>query len=190
MEKRPDDAIIKVRSARSVTAAAYRLYSSRLGQMLKAEWIYLLLTAAVWAAAGMLTVYGLYLFVPLVAVAVMLEGVLWLTTSRWLTSHPLGSLFRHARKHWLLLAGVAVGCLIALIPLCALAGLPLCILILAEWESQDSALLGDPSGMPAYMPYLMGCAWIITVCLQLCVRLFTVYAGYYAWGAAEARRKN
>lgn len=190
MMEKQDDILLKVRSHRGVTAAAYRLYTTRFRQMMKAEWMHVLDTAIVTTAVGMLTVYGLYLFVPLAIVALLLEGVLWLMVTRWLTKRPLRSLLRPARRHWLRLLGVVIGWWIALLPFCLFVSLPLLVLIFAEWDSQNSALIGDPLGMPAYMPYLMAATWLITTVLQLCIRLLIVYVGYYAWGSAEARRRE
>ena len=190
MMEKQDDILLKVRSHRGVTAAAYRLYTARFRQMMKVEWMHVLDTAIVTTAVGMLTVYGLYLFVPLAIVALLLEGVLWLMVTRWLTKRPLRSLLRPVRRHWLRLLGVVIGWWIALLPFCLFVSLPLLVLIFAEWDSQNSALIGDPLGMPVYMPYLMAATWLITTVLQLCIRLLIVYVGYYAWGSAEARQRE
>jgi len=190
MKEQHNDVWMKVRSFRSVVSAAYRLYTREWRKMLKAQWIHLLDTAIVTVAAGMLTVYGLYLFIPLVAVAIVLEIVLWLMEARRLTQRPIRSLFRPACRHWLTLLGVVTGGLLALVLPCAVVSMPLGILIMAEWQSQDSMMLGDPAGMPTYMPYLMAAVWFVTAVLQLVIRIFVVYAGYYAWGSAETKRRE
>ena len=76
------------------------------------------------------------------------------------------------------------------IPLCLLVSLPLIVLAFAQLESMHSAMLGDPSGMPSHMPFLMSAVLFITTLLLLSIRLFIVYAGYYAWGSAEARQRE
>ena len=120
----------------------------------------------------------------------MLELLLWLMVTRQVAQRPLRSIFRSIRRHWLLLTGIAIGGWIALLPVCLLVCLPFIILVFAQWESSTSTLFGDPSGMPSYMPYLMVASWFITTLLQLAVRLFIIYAGYYAWGSAEARKRE
>jgi len=185
-----EDIVMKVRSGRSVTAASFRMYTSHFRKMLKAEWIHIIDTAAVTTAVGMLVVYGLYFFIPLAALAVVLELVLWLMTAHWLTKLPVRALFRPAKRHWLLLIGVIIAGGLLLLPACAVVSLPLCVLIMAEWQSQSSAMLGDAQGMPTYIPYLMGVVWFITVCLQLLIRLLIVYLCYFAWGSAETKQRE
>ena len=190
MEKTSNDILIKERSYRRVTSAAFHLYARSFRNMLKAQWMYLAGTAIVWTAVGLLVMYDLYFLVPLAALAVILELAAWLMLARWLTKRPVRRLFRAARRHWLLLLGVVAGGVLALLPVCALVSLPLVVLLLAEWESQSSTLMGDPSGMPGYMPYLTAAVWLVSALLQICIRLLIVYVGYYAWGSAEARRRE
>ena len=190
MEKQQEDTLMKVRSFRSILAAAFRLYTSRFLALLKSQWIHLLDTSIVTAAVAMFVVYDLYLFIPLAAVAVLLELVLWLMTARWLTQRPLRSLFRMAKRHWLLLIGVVLSGVIVLSPLYAFVTLPAAVLTLAEWESQQGVMIGDPQTMPAYSLYLAAVTWLITAFLQLCIRLYIVFVAYYACGSAETRQRE
>ena len=190
MEYQQDDTLLKVRSSQGILASAFRLYTRSFGQMLKASWIHLLDTALVTTAAGMLVVYSLYLMVPLVAVAVALELVLWLMVTRWLTKRPLRKLFSYAKRHWLLLTGIVIGGWLALLPVCGVVSLPLIVLTLAEWESENSVMQGDTVSMPSYIPYLSAVVWFVTACLQILIRLLIVYMAYYAWGSAETRQRE
>ena len=190
MENHQDDILVKSRSYRGVIAAAYRQYTRQFVSMFKAVWIHILDTAVVTAAVGMLTAYGLYFLVPLAVLAVILEIVLWLMTARWLTKLSIRQLLRLGNRHWLLLIGIALAGIIALLPLCALFSLPLLVLVLAEWESQSSILMGDAQSMPSYMTWLSAAVWVLVAMLQLTARLFIIYVGYYACGSAEARHRE
>lgn len=190
MEKQQEDILMKVRSFRSIMAAAFRLYTSRFWQMLKALWPWLIVTAVLYTAVILFVVYDLYLFLPLVAVAFILEVVLWLLLARWLAQRPLRKVLKMAGRHWLLLIGVLVGGLILVSPFTSFVALPAAVLGLAEWESQNGELIGDPVTMPASMPYIAGVTWFITFFLQLCLRLFIVYVAYYACGSSETRRRE
>lgn len=167
MEKQQETTLLKARSYRSVLAVAYDYYTETFRPMLKANWPYILASA---------------LIIP--------ELLLWLMVARWLTHRPVSSLFRSAKKHWLLLIGVVIGGLIATTPLCLLVSLPLIILMAAYWESYSCMMMGDPQGMPTYMPWLVGIIWVVTACITACIRLFVVYVAYFAWGSAETRRRD
>ena len=167
MEKQLDMTLLKARSYRSVLAVAYEYYTNTFRRMLKANWPYILVSA---------------LIIP--------EVLLWFMVARWLTQRSFSSLFRSARKHWLLLVGVVIVGLIAVTPLCLLISLPLLILMTAYWESYTCMMMGDPQGMPNYMPWLVGIVWFVTICVSACIRLLVVYVAYYAWGAAESRRRD
>ena len=190
MEKQQEDTLMKVRSFRSILAAAFRLYCNKFVALLKSQWIHLLDTSIVMAAVAMLIVYDLYFFIPLAAIAVVLEIVLWLMTARWLTQRPLRSVFRAAKRHWLLLIGLVVLGIIVLSPLYVFVTLPAVILGLAEWESQQALSMGDPLTMPSYAIYLAGVTWFITAFLQICIRLYIVFVAYYACGSAETKRRE
>lgn len=190
MEKQQDDILLKVRSGRSITVAALRLFKTKFIPMLKARWLSIVDTAACITAVGMLLMYGLYFFVPLAAFALLLEKVLWVLVAFWLTDRKAKSWWRSARKHWLLLLGIAIAGVLVTLPLCALVSTPLIILILSEWESQASQTLGDPLGMPSYVIWLAGVVWFITALLCICIRLAIIYVGYFAWGSAEAKRRE
>jgi hypothetical protein len=190
MKNQDTDILLKARSGRSILAAAYRLYNATFFRMVKSCWLFFLLPAVVLAATGLLLAYDFYFLIPLAIAALVLELLLWLMVTRQVAQRPLRSIFRSIRRHWLLLTGIAIGGWIALLPVCLLVCLPLIILVFAQWESSTSTLFGDPSGMPSYMPYLMVASWFITTLLQLAVRLFIIYAGYYAWGSAEARKRE
>lgn len=188
MEKQPQDTMIKVRSIRSIIAAAIRLYAKRFWQMLKASWLFISLTVFTTTLVAMFVVYDLYLFMPLAALAVVTELLLWWKVGGWLGERPMRSMWRPAMRHGLLLAVVVVCGLLALLIPCALVALPAIVLTLAEWESQNAVLLGDPQTMPQYAVYLTAGVWAITNLLHVCLRLIIVYIAYFAWGSAEAKR--
>lgn len=190
MENRQEDTLMKVRSFRSILAAAFRLYTSKFFAMLKSQWLHLLDTSIVTAAVAMLIVYDLYFFLPLAAVAILLEIFLWLMTARWLTQRPLRSLLRIAKRHWLLLIGVVLLGVLILSPLYAFVALPAAILSLAQWESEQALLMGDAQTIPSYVFYLAAATWLITAFLQLCIRLYVVYVAYYACGSSETRQRE
>ena len=120
----------------------------------------------------------------------ILEIVTWLLTGRWLAKRTFRKMAGAAKRHWLALTGTTLAVFLTLLPLCVLISMPLIVLILAQWESQSSTLMGDPIGMPSYMPYLIGVVWFLTMFIQICIRLFIVFACYYTYGSAETRRKE
>ena len=181
---------MKVRSYRGILAVSFRNYTCLFRKMITAEWLPITLAAAVCTAAGMLVLYRLFFFVPLVALAVILEIVTWVLTGRWLAKRTFRKMAGAAKRHWLALTGTTLAVFLTLLPLCVLISMPLIVLILAQWESQSSTLMGDPIGMPSYMPYLIGVVWFLTMFIQICIRLFIVFACYYTYGSAETRRKE
>ena len=190
MERQNDLTLMKVRSSRSVLSAAFQYYTQSFRQMLKATWIPAVATALASTATGMLLNMELYFLVPLAVISVMLELLTWFFTARWLARHPMGKLFRPALRHWGVLLGVTICGIILMIPICGIIGIPLLILILAQIDSQTGTMIGDPSGMPSYIPWLTAIVWFIVVLLQVVIRLFIVFLGYYAWGSAEARQRE
>lgn len=189
MEKQ-DENILKVRGYRSIVAAAFRLYSRRFLPMLKSQWPYLLATALVTVTDNMLTLYQQYLSVPLVLLEGILELLLWLMTARWLTQRPLRNVVRTAWHHWFVLLWVTFVGSIFLIPLSVVLGLPQIILMLAHADAAQSTMLGDADGMPSSMPYMMAVVNLLTALMLLLLRLILVYVGYYAWGSAEAKKRE
>ena len=190
MERQQEEILLKVRSSRGILAAGFHLYVDRFISMLKAQWMTMLITTAVYAAVIMLTVYDLYFFVPLAVVAVLLEIVLWLMTAHWLTRRPIKQLIRAACRHWFRLLLVVVTGIVLLLPFCLLAALPAIVLALAEWNSQDGILMGDAPTMPSYVIYLSALAWSFAAFIGLCLRLLIIYIAYFSWGSAEARQRE
>lgn len=187
MESKAEDILLKIRSYRSIVNIAFRLYTKSFWQLLRKQWPLLILVAILYWVAVMLTVYDLYVFVPIVILAVIAELLLWWHTGSWLTQRSMKRMLRPARRHfWRLLACAVIG-VIALLPLCALVSLPPSILVLAEWESQNSQLMGDAPAMPSYVLYLTGATWFVSLLLQVCIRLYLVFVAYYSWGSGEAR---
>ena len=144
MESQQQDILLKIRSYRSIIAAAGRLYTSTCWQTLKAVWLYLLLTALTEVAVILLVIYDLYFFVPLAAIALLLELLLWWKTGSSITQRPLRALWRPARRHLFLLIGITLLGLIVLLPAEAFIALPALVLTLAEWQSKQGVMLGDP----------------------------------------------
>ena len=190
MEKQQEETLMKVRSNRSILAASFRLYTKCFWPMLKVVWPWILIAALVTAGVAMMIDYINYVFVPLVIVAVLLELALWLRTSCWLTQRPLRTVLRAAGKHWLLLIGMVLLSILLTLPVCAIVSLPAIILMLAEWESQYGISMGDSVSLPTYFIYIAAATWFITALLHLCIRLVTVFFGYYAWGSAETKRRE
>ena len=187
MESQQQDIFLKIRSYRSIIAAAGHLYTSKCWQTLKAVWPFLLLTALTEVAVILLVIYDLYFFVPLAAIALLLELLLWWKTGSSITQRPLRALWRPARRHLFLLIGITLLGLIVLLPAEAFIALPALVLTLAEWQSKQGVMMGDPQTMPTYMPYATAAVWFLITLLLLCLRLFIVFTAYYAWGSAEAK---
>jgi hypothetical protein len=190
MERQYDLTLLKVRSSRSVLSVAIQYYTQSFRQMLKATWIPAVATALVSTATGVLLNMELYFLAPLAVLAVLLELLTWFFTARWLAKRPMGKLFRPALRHWGVLLCVIVCGIIGMIPVCGIIGIPLLILVLAQIDSQTGAMIGDPSGMPSYISWLTAIVWFIVVLLQVIIRLFIIFVGYYAWGSAEARQRE
>ena len=190
MEKQQEETLMKVRGYRSIMAVAFHLYTRRFWPMLKAVWPWLLVAALVTTGIAMMIDYINYVFVPLVAVAILLEFALWLRTSCWLTQRPLRSVLRTAGRHWLLLIGIILLSILLTLPVCVIVSLPAIILMLAQWESEYGISMGDVVSLPTYFIYIAAVTWFITALLHLCIRLVTVFFGYYAWGSAETTRRE
>ena len=190
MKQNDSDILLKARSGRSVLAAAFRLYNATFFRMVKRCWPFFLLPPLMLVVTFLLLGINVYFLIAMLIGALLLELLLWVMVSRQLVQRPLRNFFRAVGRHWFLLTMVTIGGWIALIPLCLLVSLPLIVLAFAQLESMHSAMLGDPSGMPSHMPFLMSAVLFITTLLLLSIRLFIVYAGYYAWGSAEARQRE
>lgn len=190
MDHQHEETPLKVRSYRSVIAAAFQLYNHSILQMLKSVWPWILLTAVLSTATGLLTIIERYLFIPLPILTVLSEMFLWVMATRWLTKKSLKDIMRKTSRHWLLMLWVVIATLLVLLPLVELVGLPLTILALAQWEATNSFLIGDTEGIPHNMPYFLAAVWCVITVLQLIIRLFVVYIGYYAWGSAEVKKRD
>ena len=131
MDHQHEETPLKVRSYRSVIAAAFQLYNHSILQMLKSVWPWILLTAVLSTATGLLTIIERYLFIPLPILTVLSEMFLWVMATRWLTKKSLKDIMRKTSLHWLLMLWVVIATLLVLLPLVELVGLPLTILALA-----------------------------------------------------------
>ena len=181
---------MKVRSGRGVMAVAFHLYSKRFWTMAKVVWPWLIVAAVIYTGIAMMIDYTNYVLVPLVAAALLAELALWTRTSCWLTQRPLRNVLRAAKKHWLLLIGIAVLGTLLTLPVCAVVSLPFIILMLAHWESLYGISMGDPISMPTYYIYIAIATCFITAILHICIRLYILFLGYYAWGSAETRKQE
>ncbi len=190
MENQTEDIVLKMRSYRSILAAALHLYKSKFMAMLKSQWLWLLITTLIYTGVIMLTIYDAYFFITGAIIAGVFELVLWFMTTRWLAQRTVKDTLRLVGRHWILLFFVALGCLLILLPLSAIINLPAIILGLAEWNSEISVEMGDKLTMPNYVFYLAIASWLITIALGASLRLLTVFVGYYAWGSAEAKRRK
>jgi hypothetical protein len=132
----------------------------------------------------------LYFFVPLAIAVAFLELLTWLFAAQWLAGRPMLRLFRPALRHWVLLPLTIVGTSVALLPLTLIAALPLLVLVLAQIESQSGAMMGDPTGMPSYIPWLTGVVSMVITLLLVYIHLFPAFVAYYTWGSAEARQQE
>ena len=188
METTSKDLLLRVRSSRSIIAAAFRLYTRKFWQMLKSQWPLLALTVVAYAAVAMLVTYEFYFFIPLAIAAVVLELLLWWKTGSWLAQRPMRRVLRPAFRYWFRLLVNTLAGILLLLPLCAVVMLPACVLTLAQWDSANGMLMGDANTMPSYVVYMAAVVWIVVALVQVCLRLYLVCLAYYTWGAAEARR--
>ena len=67
-----------------------------------------------------------------------------------------------------------------------LLSLPMQILYMANIQAQTGVLMGDPLGMPAYMPKLTAAVFILASFLQAYVVAAAAFPLYYAYGSIEA----
>ena len=83
-----------------------------------------------------------------------------------------------------LLAVVIVTLLVVNI-VAVLLSLPMQILYMANIQAQTGVLMGDPLGMPAYMPKLTAAVFILASFLQAYVVMASAFPLYYAYGSIE-----
>lgn len=62
---------------------------------------------------------------------------------------------------------------------------PAVILGMANAQSQIGAAMGDPSGMPSYMPLLCMVTFLLAGFIQAYIRMTIVFSLYYMYGAIE-----
>ena len=216
MEKQQDDTLMKARSYRGVIATGLRVYTASFRKTFRATWIFSLLFAVVTAAIGVLLTMrmlpvGLQMaalpqfkwliarehlpmiigFVLLVVVQLVVFVLLVRTAGRKLGLFPrLRRAVKAALRHWLLTIGILLAGGIVLIPICLLLGLPVVILTVASTQAQLGTLLGDPLGMPSYLPWLTACIWLLASFLQVYIVLSLLFIGYYAYGSAETQQRE
>ena len=83
-----------------------------------------------------------------------------------------------------LLAVVIVTLLVVNI-VAVLLSLPMQILYMANIQAQTGVLMGDPLGMPTYMPKLTAAVFILASFLQAYVVMASAFPLYYAYGSIE-----
>ena len=88
-------------------------------------------------------------------------------------------------RHLGSLLAVVVVTMLVVATAALLLSLPMQILYLANIQAQTGLLMGDPLGMPAYMPKLTAAVFILASFLQAYVLMAEAFPLYYAYGSIE-----
>ena len=89
-------------------------------------------------------------------------------------------------RHLGSLLAVVIVTLLVMSIVALLLSLPMQILYLANIQAQTGVLMGDPLGMPAYMPKLTAAVFTLASFLQAYVLMAAAFPLYYAYGSIEA----
>lgn len=93
-------------------------------------------------------------------------------------------------RHLGALLAVVVVTLLLVAVVALLLSLPMQILYLANIQAQTGLLMGDPLGMPAYMPRLTAAVFVLATFLQAYVLMAQAFPLYYAYGSIEATEEE
>ena len=135
------------------------------------------------AATGLLTVVLLTVGVLMVPLYYVFYKYL-LTPGLKFTS-VLSTGYGIGMRHLGALLAVVVVTLLVVVVVAMLLSLPMQILYLANIQAQTGLLMGDPLGMPAYMPKLTAAVFILASFLQAYVLMAEAFPLYYAYGSIE-----
>jgi hypothetical protein len=105
----------------------------------------------------------------------------------------LGKSYREGWRYWGFLFVLALLTLLFAAIIYALLMIPMQIVFSAQIYSAVGVQMGDPSGLPSYMPVLMAftTCLCVTAWVYVCIWVFLIF--YYAYGSIEAKlaaRKN
>ncbi len=195
MEKQQDMTPIKVRSYRSVLLVGFQLYTEQFRKFFKASWLMALILAIVYGALGALSLL-MYpaTILPLILLAVMplmipafyevVRHLSKLHHGYWYS--PFGNLKARFRHSGLLIIVGFTSLLLTMLVSCIIL-IPAVILCLANKAALIGMMMGDPSGMPAYMTTMTLFTFVLSAFLQFYVSQVMLVHRYYANGAAAAK---
>ena len=118
------------------------------------------------------------------------KPIRWLAAPGKSLTVALRRIGRAAGRHWLLTLCLLVAGNLILVPFLLLAALPAMILLVVSVTAQSGTLMGDPLGLPAYLPWLSAGTWLIAAYIGSYLQLCLLFVGYYAYGALETRKKE
>ena len=169
-------------------------------RMLKAMLWALLIGGIVVGIGGAVTVLGKRVLSPmttmgLLVVVLLIVGVLlvpcyyvfykYLLTPGLKFTSVLSAGYAIGMRHLGSLLAVVIVTLLVVDIVAVLLSLPMQILYMANIQAQTGVLIGDPLGMPAYMPKLTAAVFILASFLQAYVVMASAFPLYYAYGSIE-----
>ena len=170
-------------------------------RMLKAMLWALLIGGIVVGISGAVAVLGKRMLSPMAAmgllvVILLIVGVLlvpgyyvfykYLLTPGLKFTSVLGTGYGIGIRHLGSLLAVVIVTLLVVDIVALLLSLPMQILYLANIQAQTGVLMGDPLGMPDYMPKLTAAVFVLASFLQAYVLMAAAFPLYYAYGSIEA----
>ena len=170
-------------------------------RMLKAMFWVLLVAAIVGGIGAAVTILGKKMLSPMAAmgllvVVLLIVGVLlvpcyyvfykYLLTPGLKFTSVLGTGYSIGIRHLGSLLAVVIVTLLVVDIVALLLSLPMQILYLANIQAQTGVLMGDPLGMPDYMPKLTAAVFVLASFLQAYVLMAAAFPLYYAYGSIEA----
>lgn len=170
-------------------------------RMVKAMLWVLLIGVVVGGISGVVAVFGKTVLSPIAAtgllvVVLLIAGVLvvplyyvfykYLLTSGLKFTAVLRVGYAVGMRHLGSLLAVNIVTSLVVVIAALLLSLPMQILYLANIQAQTGVLMGDPLGMPAYMPKLTAAVFTLASFLQAYVLMAEAFPLYYAYGSIEA----
>ena len=170
-------------------------------RMLKAMLWALLVAAIVGGIGAAVTILGKKMLSPMAAmgllvvvlliVAVLLLPLYYVFYKYLLTpglkfTSVLTAGYSVGMRHLGSLLAVVVVTMLVVATAALLLSLPMQILYMANIQAQTGVLMGDPLGMPAYMPKLTAAVFTLAGFLQAYVLMAEAFPLYYAYGSIEA----
>lgn len=114
----------------------------------------------------------------------------YLLTPRLPFTAALGAGYAVGLRHMGTLTAVAVVASLVVTIVALLLSLPMQILYMANIEAQTGVLMGDPLGMPEYMPRMTAAVFTLASFLQAYVMMAEAFPLYYAYGSIEASEQE